>query len=318
MRRTLFLALLMILILPARAQAPFDFFVVGCMPYGGEDSHAAYLRLADDINAQSPAFTVHVGDTKSGSLPCDNAAYDRIATEFAAFQQPIFYSVGDNEWTDCNRPSCGNFDPLDRLELIRKRFFSREESLGKTPMPLVSQRHMPGYEKYVENTRWSKGGVAFVGLHVVGSNNNLDHTVPTAEAEFLARDKANSAWLKASFADAETSKSIAVVILIQANAFNDKGEPRGDGFNNFVAQLREETLHWGRPVLLMHADTHYFRIDKPLLDAAAHTIEDFTRVEVFGSQNIHAVQVHVDPSQPADPFTIRPHLIPANRHAHQN
>ena len=294
---------------------PFTFFVVGCMPYGGEESHVAFLRLAEDLNAQSPAFTVHVGDTKSGSLPCDDAAYDRIATEFAAFRHPVFYSIGDNEWTDCDRPGCGGFDPLERLELVRRRFFAKELSLGGAPMPLVSQRNTPGFEKYVENTRWVMGGVMFVGLHVVGSNNNLRHDHLPAIAEYQARDAANTAWLKASFAEADAAKASAVVVLIQANPFNEKGEARGDGYTNFVHVLREETLRWGRPVLLAHADSHYFRVDKPLRDDSGHMIEQFTRLEVFGGENLHAVQVQVEPGRTEEPFTFRAHFVKGNRRA---
>lgn len=296
----------------AHAEVPFDFFVVGCMPYGGDESHLAYLRLVDDLNAQHPAFTVHVGDTKSGSTLCNDAAYDRIASEFAAFQHPIFYSVGDNEWTDCDRPKCGAFDPLERLELVRKRFFLREESLGAIAAPLVSQRRMPEYARYVENTRWDRGGVEFVAVHVVGTNNNLRPEIPSAVAEYQARDAANTVWLRDSFADAQAKHAMAVVVLIQANPFDDQGGPRSDGFTNFVGVLREETLKWGRPVLLAHADTHYFRVDKPLRDAQGLMITAFTRLEVFGSENIHAVQIHVDPARPEDPFTIRPHLVAGN------
>ena len=35
---------------------------------------------------------------------------------------------------------------------------------------------------------------------------------------------------------------------------------------------------FARPVLLVHGDSHYFRIDKPLLDAAGNRIESFTRL----------------------------------------
>ena len=297
----------------ARAEDPFDFFVVGCMPYGGDESHVAYLRLADELNAQHPAFTVHLGDTKSGSTPCDDTAYDRIASEFAAFQHPIYYAIGDNEWTDCNRAKCGSFDPLERLELVRTRFFPREESLGAAPAPLVSQRSTPEFARYVENTRWEKSGVLFVALHMVGSNNNRQPDVPGALAEYEARDAANAAWLRAAFAEAKAKRAIAVVVLIQANPFDDKGAARSDGFTNFVSVVREEVLRWRKPVLLAHADSHYFRIDKPLRDAKNLMVESFTRVEAFGGENLHAVKVHVDPAQPDDPFTIRPHYIAGNR-----
>jgi hypothetical protein len=36
-----------------------------------------------------------------------------------------------------------------------------------------------------------------------------------------------------------------------------------------LAALRDETIAFRRPVAAVHGDSHYFRIDKPLLDARA-------------------------------------------------
>jgi len=296
----------------ALAHEPFDFFVFGCMPYRGADDDVRFARLTEEINALSPAFSVHVGDTKAGSTPCDDAVNEKIAVSFAAFTHPLFYAVGDNEWTDCDREGAGSFAPLERLELVRSRFFAREESLGSRPMPLLSQRQDPAFARYVENTRWQHGGVQFAALHVVGSNNNRIPEKPGAVDEFLARDAANEAWLRAAFAEAKRNANVALVLFIQANPFNERGEARGDGFENFVRVLREETLLAGRPVVLFHADTHYFRIDKPLRDAAGQMIENFTRVETFGGDNLHAVQAHVDAARTADPIRFAPRLIAGN------
>jgi hypothetical protein len=41
------------------------------------------------------------------------------------------------------------------------------------------------------------------------------------------------------------------------------------GFTDFLNVLEAETIAFGRPVALMHGDTHYFRIDEPLFDSKA-------------------------------------------------
>jgi len=50
------------------------------------------------------------------------------------------------------------------------------------------------------------------------------------------------------------------------------------------------------PVVLVHGDSHYFRIDKPFKDSKTRRmLENFTRVETFGENDIHWVHVFVDP-----------------------
>jgi hypothetical protein len=43
------------------------------------------------------------------------------------------------------------------------------------------------------------------------------------------------------------------------------GDP--DGFHDLLSELREKTIALRKPVVLVHGDSHYFMIDKPLLDA---------------------------------------------------
>ena len=73
-----------------------------------------------------------------------------------------------------------------------------------------------------------------------------------------------------------------------------------------------------KPVVYVHGDSHYFRIDKPLLDAQGRRLENFTRVETFGdnaangTNDVHWVKVLVDP-QSRDVFAFQPQIVPANR-----
>ena len=82
--------------------------------------------------------------------------------------------------------------------------------------------------------------------------------------------------------------------------------------------LRNDTIAFQKPVVLVYGDSHYFRIDKPLLDAQGRRLENFTRVETFGDNaanglnDVHWVKVLVDPSS-RDVFAFQPQIVPANR-----
>ena len=60
----------------------------------------------------------------------------------------------------------------------------------------------------------------------------------------------------------------------------------------------------------MHGDTHFFKLDKPLI-RQDKLLENFTRLETFGSPNVHWVKVTVDPTERAV-FTIHPMIVPGN------
>ncbi len=156
------------------AQAPFDIALIGDTPYGVA-AESRFERVIADINRQNVEFTVHIGDTKSGSTRCDDSHYTCVLNWFNSFQKPLLYSVGDNEWTDCMRTNNGAYNPLDRLAMVRKTLFATNMSLGQRPIPLIKQSADPKYALYVENSMLVKAPVVFATIHVPGSNNNLEY-----------------------------------------------------------------------------------------------------------------------------------------------
>ncbi len=60
----------------------------------------------------------------------------------------------------------------------------------------------------------------------------------------------------------------------------------------------------------MHGDTHFFKLDKPLIKQS-DLIENFTRLETFGSPNVHWVRVTVDPNA-REVFTVHPMIVKGN------
>ena len=75
-----------------------------------------------------------------------------------------------------------------------------------------------------------------------------------------------------------------------------------------------------KPVAHVHGDSHYFRVDKPFLDARGRRLENFTRVETFGdnqangNNDVHWLKVVVDPKS-REVFSYQPQIVPGNRTA---
>jgi hypothetical protein len=295
------LALTCALIIPVPGFAQsFTFAAIGDVPYG---PHEEFAALIDKINTQSLAFTIHVGDIKSGSTVCSDETFLSVRQLFDRFDRPLIYTPGDNEWTDCHRVNNGRYDPLERLENIRQLFFASNESQGKQRLTLQTQSSQTSFTSFAENRRWSQGKVRFATLHLVGSNNNLQPGLPSS-SEFAAREQANIAWLRATFAEAKTNKDGAVVLAMQADTFF--GEPRkGSGFVRWNAALAEEVAAWGKPVLLIQGDTHQYLIDKPLKDAKGKPLHQLVRLVVPGEHQADAVLISIDVADTTTPFQFK-------------
>jgi hypothetical protein len=110
------------------------------------------------------------------------------------------------------------------------------------------------------------------------------------------------------------------MFMMQANPILevDYALPKGDdltaaraGFTEILETLERRTIEFGKPVVLAHGDSHYFRVDKPGL-VENNFIPNFTRAENFGAGNVHWVEVTVDPSTD-EVFRFQPMIIEANK-----
>ena len=294
----------------------FSFVALGCMPYG-QDNYPAYERLLAEISRQRPAFTVHCGDTKGGSEPPTDEYYAQVKAWFNSIEGPVIYTPGDNEWTDVHRETNGREDPLVWLAKVRALYFAEERSLGREPILLITQRRDAQFSKFVENARWMYCRVVFATVHVVGSNNNLEADSPTAMAEFKERDAANASWIRAAFAEARATNAPGVALFFQAEPINAlaTAERNGtaSGFKDFLMTIDLEARSYGKPVLLVNADEHRYRMEpKVTLVPGGGALENVTRLETFGANDIHGVLVVVDPESP-QVFQAGPLLVPSNR-----
>ena len=285
------------------APAPFDFVALGDMPYSLPADYGRFEALIGAVNRQRPRFSVHVGDIKSGSTLCSEEIFRKVLVEFQSFEQPLIYTPGDNEWTDCGRPKAGSYDPEERLAVVRKMFFPGHDSFGKTKLALTSQALNPAFAAYVENNRWASGNVAFATVHLVGSNNNfVPNDAKGQNREFYDRQRANLAWLDEVFVEAAAQHRLGVVLFTQADMFSPtKNAKDADGFTEIIAALSRHAAAFGRPVLLINGDSHRLLIDKPLPNPllSKQVLQNFTRLQVPGEADVVAVRITVDPAQPA-------------------
>ena len=303
-------------------QQQFSFGLFGDLAYVAADEPRLANVLAD-LDRAPLAFVVHVGDLGHPTTrSCTDALWERRLAQFRASANPLMYTPGDNEWTDCHeQQGFTGGDPLERLGKLRALFFAGDASFGQRSIALTRQSGSADARlaKYRENARWEFGAITFLTLHVVGSNNGRGRSAD-GDAEFADRNAADLAWLGEGFAHAKAVDSRAVMILQQANIFPDfppfPGDPKQEpnGFTELHQAIAKEALAFGKPVVLVHGDSHYFRIDKPYMrmrKAGEPGLENVTRVESFGSPHHHWVEVTVDPADP-NVFSFRQRLVPAN------
>lgn len=280
----------------------FDFAAIGDQQYNPEGERK-WPALQTSINRSNVAFTIHVGDIKSGSTVCSDELFASRLRDFNSFEAPMIFTPGDNEWTDCHRENNGSYDPIERLAALRRLFYPGNESLGRRKLTVSQQSEDPRYSRYVENAMWSAGNVLFATVHIVGSNNNLGRNAEN-DREYEERNAANWNWLRTVFSVARDGEFAGVVLAMQANP-GFRGVPvrlaeLGAGFRESFFVIEDEAIVFRRPVLLLVGDSHTFRIDKPMIGTrSGRVIENVIRAEVPGDFDVHWLRVRVDPSRRA-------------------
>ena len=255
---------------------PLTLAVIGDVPYG-EVQEATFSTLIDAVNHDPKVRIVaHVGDIKSGSTMCTDERFAAVAAAFATFEDPLIYTPGDNEWTDCHRVNNGSYNPLERLGAIRTLFFSEPgTALGRHPMRVDYEPTL------VENVRWVESRVAFATLHVIGSNNGLAPwtglglmaPIEDQAAEVASRIEATLEWIDATFDAAESNDLAGVVLLMQADTWSPAPASAQQAI---VDRIAVRTAAFSGKVLVIQGDSHTFKADDPL------GLDNFTRIVVHG------------------------------------
>jgi len=246
---------------PGATAAPsFRIGLIGDSAYNSEGEQN-FLRVRDATNAADLAFVAHDGDIWLGGTECTDERLRQVKADFDGFRT-LVYTPGDNEWVDCPRTE-------GRLEAIRRVFFTRPASLGTQP---IAQRRQPDVP---ENARWEQSGVVFATLNVPG---------PSGGGPTLLADLA---WLDKTFDRAQEIKAPAVMVIWQ-------DDPTDGSSPDLVNRLRTRASAFSRPVMLVHGDTHHYKLDNPWRD-----VPNLTRLETFPTFTPEWVEVAVDPSTPA-------------------
>lgn len=340
------LAVLAALNFTSQAQAvtyahKYSVALIGDMPYDAKGV-AQTPAVIDDINNNSLVnLTLFDGDTMSGKGDkCTDEAYPNIKKIFFdKFIKPIFYSVGDNEWVDCDRAVKGGYDVMSRLKLVRSNYFQNADgsyiSLGMGKLSGIKILHDANYP---EMQIFTLKGITYILPHVPGSANNAAVATPAYktyndaatdgnDAEYKARDAANVAWINKGFATAKEEGAIGVIVVVQANMdwegyARDAAVPNNEftaAFANVKQALLTNTLAFKKPVLLQNGDEHWYQVDMPMNETAGKLVEkdkgdlvtNFTRVQTFGSGFNHWVELVIDPRDP-NLWSFKVHIIAAN------
>jgi hypothetical protein len=299
--------------------------VIGDTPYGQRQIDQFPGDVAE-INAD-PAVSrvIHLGDIKNGSSRCDTSYFRLIRVDFDGFADPLVYTPGDNEWTDCHRANDGGYQPAGptpagvepaRLETLRSLFFDHPGSTLGRPAAVEAQA-----APFVENVSWSLAGSVFATLNVPGSNNDLAPWFGDAETEaqraaqrdeYESRLAADLAWIDRVFARAHRDRAAGVVIGLQADMWDPEAIAADavSGYAPIVKRLAQRTHAFHRPVLLLEGDSHLFKVDNPLADpdgegsrlyAIDVPVPNLTRIVVQGSTNTphEWLRLRVDPATSA-------------------
>jgi hypothetical protein len=295
---------------PVAANEPgtFSFGVLGDAPYNPWEE-LEYRPVLRHIDAHDLAFVIHVGDIFWH--PCTDQHYLKARDRLDHLHEPVIYTPGDNEWTDCWEQGSGGFAPRERLAQLRRIFFANpQRSLGRTRIALTSQ----GGE-FLENVRWRRDGIVFATVHLVGSRNataRFPGRTAADDDEVRRRTDAAAAWTRQTFAEARATNASAVVLASQANLA--LGHPPNDRrrvvFEPFILTLEEEAERFGKPVLFAHGDGHVYTVDRPLIRrTTGRRLENVTRLQVPGSPEVGWVRVVVTPNAPM-PFRFTKIVVP--------
>jgi hypothetical protein len=282
-----------------------------------------FENVLSDINRDTAlSFVVHLGDLARPLHACADDFVRHRHGQFNSIAHPLIFTPGDNDWADCHdAQGVKGGEPMESLRKLRALMYPDERSLGRRQLPLTRQSQDAAFGAYRENVRWDQGRVTFITLHVVGSNNNRGRTAEM-DAEYEERNKANLAWLAKAFEHAKANDSLAVMVIQQANLFPEITPNAGNavqpsGLADLRAALEKEVGAFDRPVVLVHGDSHFFRIDNafhkrpPRGQPGTPAPARFTRVETFGTPNHHWLHVTVDPADPGV-FTFRQRIVAAN------
>ena len=319
---------LIVFVMPANAddESEFSFIAIGDTPYSPAENELIKSTITPAIQQANPPFLVHYGDLKSSKESCSETLLRERRDDIYNLlpSGSIFYTPGDNEWVDCDRPNLNSpVSELGMLDLLRRVFFSETIDLP----PSWSYAYQPNFP---ENARWLYNNVLFATVHLTSTNNGRQEIflddIEAALALVEARDQANRVWLGEAFREALKVKVRAVIIITQADVTRTEAGAC-TAFNRIncdaFALFRENLIRGARgfadlneprrPVLLVHGDTNPYCWDK---DFGGDLAPNLWRLNAWGDKQspADATEIIVQLENTQKPFKARTlvnHLKPA-------
>jgi len=265
------------------ADGRFSFAVLGGDPRrrGGA---RRFNQLVSELNAQSLAFIVHVGE--SGARACSADAYRERREALDQIQHAVIYTPGDGNWYDCS--GRGASEASARLRDLRNALFNPAgKSLGGRSIDLETQGESADFGEFAENTRYVHGKVIVIAIHVLRADDD-----GYAGGDSRRRADAAIAWLYAAAQAGMRVGGQAAVIALHAGMSDRAGR---DAYDGVYWALIEMAQHAPIPLLVIHGGTEGFAADRPFRDPLTGSpIANLTRVRALASRNAGWIKVDVN------------------------
>jgi hypothetical protein len=247
------------------SKALITFAAYGDMPYeiklpnGRTDDQVLFEDIAPALRRRIDIpFIINLGDLGRPESSCND---DWLRKTQVFWEQklvkPVFYTPGDNDWADCDRPSLAvRQSESERLQHLRNIFFSRPKTVSSTWKLEEIQRilvqdpqlhhpeltleairniftmnsnhfarewHYKTQPELPENAIWIRNEVLFVTVHMISTNNGRSDILIDDPKQAIARvderDRHNEHWLNLAFHQAQQQNAKAVVVATQLDPF---------------------------------------------------------------------------------------------------
>ena len=239
---------------------PVSFTAIGDVPYNEEQRDSLIKMISKHNATKASQFVVHLGDIKPGAGACDEAVYQDVHGILREFNVPTFIVLGDNEYNDCE-------DPEQGLAYWNEYFLHFNENWAFEPV--VSYQ-----AERTENFSWIKNRVLFIGTNLVGSQVH-------DSIEWQNRLTQNGQWVK-KLLEEQKNKINAMVLFGHANMV----EAGPEKFKPFTDLFVSAARSFGKPVLMVQGDGHFWIKDKPW------SAQNIIRLQIDGRDT--AVKITVD------------------------
>jgi len=121
-----------------------------------------WLRISplESGSGMNIPFVIHLGDLGRPDVACTDSWLEKTRLFWEnELIKPVFYTPGDNDWTDCDREKLVvRSKELERLDAVRRILFSQPKPLGSV-WQYEEQASLPENQ-----TWWHKASVLLLNI----------------------------------------------------------------------------------------------------------------------------------------------------------